>query len=403
MIPTDTDDVSHAPTTGDARAVATHDTLVPGRAYRSEHHDTRNAAALGIGLGVSFTLCFVTGLLSHVAQHPTSWFTWPSRPAGLYRVTQGLHVASGIASIPLLGVKLWVVAPRFWSKPVVRNLAHGIERAMLFPLVAGSVFMLVTGVLNTFQWYPWTFNFVTAHYWVAWITIGALITHIGAKAAVTWSVVRRRTPIEGELSGQAPSADRRRFLGGLAAASTAITLATVGETAGWFHAVSVLAPRDPTVGPQGLPINKTFRGSRITKDQVGESWRLMVTGYVARPQALTLAQLRAMPQHSATLPISCVEGWSASAQWSGVRVRDLLAYVGAEPGVGVHVVSAQRRGGNRTSDIDRVLAMDPDTLLALEVHGQPLALDHGYPLRLIAPARPGALQTKWISQLQAVR
>ena len=68
-------------------------------------HSERNAAWLGISLGVAFGICFLTGLLSHLIQHPPGWFVWPARPAGLYRVTQGLHVATGIAAIPLLLVK----------------------------------------------------------------------------------------------------------------------------------------------------------------------------------------------------------------------------------------------------------------------------------------------------------
>ena len=67
-------------------------------AYRSALHETRAAAWLGVGLGVTFGLCFATGVWSHLAQDPPSWFTYPARPAGLYRITQGVHVASGYAA-----------------------------------------------------------------------------------------------------------------------------------------------------------------------------------------------------------------------------------------------------------------------------------------------------------------
>ncbi|MGH2759123.1 MAG: molybdopterin-dependent oxidoreductase, partial [Actinomycetota bacterium] len=77
--------------------------------FRSLLHQERIAAWLGIALGVAFGTSFLTGLLSHLIQHPPGWFEWPSRPAGLYRITQGVHVATGIASIPLLLAKLWVV------------------------------------------------------------------------------------------------------------------------------------------------------------------------------------------------------------------------------------------------------------------------------------------------------
>src|SRR5439155_11721568 len=150
--------------------------------FSSPLHEARTAAFLGVALGVCFLTCFVTGLLSHLVQHPPSWFVWPSRPAGLYRVTQGVHVTTGIATIPLLLAKLWVVYPHLWTWPPFRDVAHAVERLSLVPLVAGSVFMLFSGLLNVAEWYPWPFFFPAAHYWVAWITIGALIVHIGAKA-----------------------------------------------------------------------------------------------------------------------------------------------------------------------------------------------------------------------------
>ncbi len=68
-----------------------------------------------MALGVSFAVCFATGLLSHLVQNPTSWFHWSPRPAGLYRVTQGLPVATGLATIPLLLAKLWSVFPNFFA------------------------------------------------------------------------------------------------------------------------------------------------------------------------------------------------------------------------------------------------------------------------------------------------
>src|SRR2546423_1593040 len=140
------------------------------RIFTSRMHDERNAAILGVALGVTFTVCFVTGELSHLIQDPPSWFQWPSRPAGLYRVTQGVHVATGLASIPLLLAKLWVVLPKRFAWPPFTSAAHVVERLAIFPLVAGGVFELFTGLSNTHLWYPWPFNFRSAHYWVAWIT-----------------------------------------------------------------------------------------------------------------------------------------------------------------------------------------------------------------------------------------
>jgi DMSO/TMAO reductase YedYZ molybdopterin-dependent catalytic subunit len=114
---------------------------------------------------------------------------------------------------------------------------------------------------------------------------------------------------------------------------------------------------------------------------------------------LSLSQLRALPQREATLPITCVEGWSASRDWRGVPVRSLLDLAGARTDARVRVESLQGRLPYRTSDLDPAQARDRDTLLALEVDGEPLHLDHGYPVRLIGPNRPGVLQTKWVHRL----
>ncbi len=162
--------------------------------FTSEIRSERVAAILGVALGVSFTVCFATGIYSHLLQNPPSWFTPPARPAGLYRVTQGVHVATGLASIPLLFAKLWSVFPKLFTWPPFTGVANALERLALVPLVGGAVFQLFTGLANINLWYPWPFGFRSAHYWVAWITIGALIVHLGAKWAATRSALRATHP-----------------------------------------------------------------------------------------------------------------------------------------------------------------------------------------------------------------
>jgi DMSO/TMAO reductase YedYZ molybdopterin-dependent catalytic subunit len=128
-------------------------------------------------------------------------------------------------------------------------------------------------------------------------------------------------------------------------------------------------------------------------------YRLEVTGRVARPLSLNVTDLRALPTSDTVLPIACVEGWSFSAPWSGVRIRDLLQMAGAEPGRTILIESLEPRGAYRTSTLNPDQAADRDTLLALTLDGETLALDHGYPCRLIAPNRPGVLQTKWVNRV----
>ena len=361
------------------------------RSFTSRLRSPRLTSQLGVWLGIAFGICFLTGFLSHAIQHPPWWFAWPSRPVSLYRVTQGLHVATGLASIPLLAAKLWSVLPRLLRWASLRtDPVRLIERLSLLVLIAVGVFQLATGVLNIARWYaPMGFFFTTAHYWTAWIAIGALLTHVGVKLPVTRRALTakiRPVPAQKGLT-------RRGLLTVLGATSGVITLATLGQTVRPLAPLSVLAPRDPRVGPQGVPVNKSAVSAGIVDAATDPAYRLELTG-PAGTRALTLAELSAMPQHTVDLPITCVEGWSADATWTGVRVRDLVALAGGGDDSQVTVLSLEQGSPYASSVVAPQHARDELTLLALGLHGEPLDLDHGYPCRLIAPDRPGVMQTK---------
>ncbi|WNZ13464.1 molybdopterin-dependent oxidoreductase [Streptomyces sp. 11x1] len=368
--------------------------------FKGGLHDARTATSIGRLLGPAFVVCFVTGLVSHFMQHPPGWLApgIPSRPAWGYRFTQGLHVASGIAAIPLLLAKLWTVYPRLFAWPPTRSFRHALERLSIALLVAGAVFELATGLLNTAQWYPWPFSFVPVHYAVAWLVTGALLLHIAVRAPEIRAHWSRRSPGTLALPAQ-DAADRRSLLAAVGAAVGAVTLTTVGQSFTPLKGLILFAPRHPDRGPQGLPVNRTAAAAGVGRI-ADEEYRLVVDG--PRRYTLTLDELRALPQHEVELPIACVEGWSKSAHWSGVRVVDLLERAGARPDARVRVVSLQLRGGYRVSEMGHEHARDPLTLLALRLNGGELDPDHGYPVRLIAPNRPGVLQTKWVGRLEVL-
>ena len=363
--------------------------------FPSPLRSTRLTSQLGIALAIAFTVCFVTGLISHYIQHPPSWFWWPSRPAGLYRVIQGLHVITGLASIPLLGAKLWSVYPRLFEWPPARTIVHAIERASIAVLVSAALFQLIGGLLNIARWYgPMPFFFTTGHYWVAWLTIGALLVHIGIKLPVIREALTRPAPDE---PGEGLS--RRGLLGTVGAAAGLITLATAGQTVTPLAPVSVLAPRRSTSGPQRLPVNKTAAGAGVRDLALNPAYRLVVAG-PGREVSLTLDELTALQQRTLVLPITCVEGWSATGTWTGVRLRDLIAAAGGDPErVSAEVESLERGGRYRRSVVAAPHVRDDWTLIALRLNGEPLHIDHGFPARLIAPNRPGVMQTKWVSRI----
>jgi DMSO/TMAO reductase YedYZ molybdopterin-dependent catalytic subunit len=368
------------------------------RRFSSRLRSPRLTSQLGIATGVAFGICLLTGYLSHAIQHPPWWFAWPSRPVSLYRVTQGLHVATGLAAVPLLAGKLWSVYPQLFRWPPLRSPLHAIERGSLILLVAGAIFQLATGILNIARWYePMGFFFTVAHFWTAGITIGALLIHLAVKLPTVRRALSART-----RPAQTTGLTRRGLLASVGASVGVITLATIGQTVRPLAGVSVLAPRDPRVGPQGLPVNMPAKVAGVIEAATADSYRLTLTG-PAGVRSFTLQQLRELPQHKAQLPITCVEGWSATADWTGVRVRDLVVAAGGDDSSQVTVTSLQQGSPYSVSIVAPPHARDPLTLLALTVNGEPLHLDHGFPCRLIAPNRPGVMQTKWVTSLEVGR
>ena len=364
------------------------------------------AARVGRWLGICFGVAFLTGLVSHYAQNPTQPIPFPTSPSWGYRLTQGLHVTTGIACIPLLLVKLWSVLPllvRGLPSGWAARARDGAERASIAVLVSASVFLLVTGLLNSTQWYPWDFSFRRSHYALAWVATGALLLHLAVKLPTIREALGRDvddTALDRPEAVARGGLSRRGLLRSTWVAAGLAVLATAGSTVPWLRRVSVLGVRSGD-GPGDVPINRTAAAAGVEESASSPAYRLVV-GYAGTTVSLTREDLLAMPQRSEELPIACVEGWSASAVWTGVRLRDLLDLVDAPRGAEVEVTSLQERGAFRATLLQGNFADDDRTLVALALSGEPLDLDHGYPARLIAPNRPGVLQTKWLSRLEAV-
>ena len=359
---------------------------------------TAVTARVGLALGVAVSVCFVTGLISHFIQHPQPWFFWPTRPVWLYRVTQGLHIISGIAAIPLLIVKLWSVWPKLFERPLIGGLARQLERASILVLMGAMLFQLSTGLLNIAQWYAFKFFFTTSHYAMAYVAAGAVLVHI----AVKLPIIRRALgePPDDIATGAIVGPTRRTVLRGTWLAVAIATVATAGQTIPPLRKVSVLSPRSGQ-GPQGVPVNRSAIAAGVLASARSPDYRLTVTNG-ATTRTFTLAELAARPQTTRTLPIACVEGWSASAQWTGVVLADLVAAVGGTADADVRMISLEPPGPYSRTVLPARHARDSATLIALKLNGRTLDLDHGYPCRLIAPTRPGVLQTKWLSGIEVV-
>ncbi|KXP11688.1 molybdopterin-dependent oxidoreductase [Tsukamurella pseudospumae] len=350
------------------------------------------AARLGAMLGVCIIVCFSTGLFSHWLQHPPSWFVEPRSPIWVYQLTQGVHITSGVAAIPLVLLKLAAVYPKLFERPIIGSLPRLLERIATFALVASTLFQLFTGLLNIAQWYAWKFFFPAAHYAMAFVVLGAVSIHLAIKLPLVIAAFRRGST----EAAWVPGVSRRTVLtAGFAAAGLAVV--TVGsQSIPGLHRLGVLAPRSGR-GPQSMPVNRTAAAAGVVEHVRSPDFRLMLDG--PRKVELTLAELRALPQHTVRLPIACVEGWTQYAWWTGVRVADLAALAGLD---GADLRFASRELGlYAQSTMAAAKVRDETSLLALQLNGEVLDLDHGYPCRLIAAARPGVHQTKWVSRIGA--
>jgi len=447
-------------------------------ALASPNRTARSAVVTGRLLGIAFLVCFLTGVYSHLLQEPLGWMRFPTRPVQLYQFTQGLHITAGIAIIPLLLAKLNVVMPALVQTPPVRSVLHLLERASIAVFVASALVQVVTGLLNTYQWYPWPFPFKQVHNALAYVLIGSLLIHIGTKLQIITRYWRKRdsfdaqgrfvadatvgselpdpnqhdpnqhdpndpagqearpgsaspsggfvgrlhrwidgTPAPGPVAPAtdtvpvtrtAASADGRRqrvarrgFIAGVTAATAGVVALTVGQSSAVGEPFNVFGPRKRHLGQNGLPVNRTARAAGVLATATAADWALTVAG-PSVSRTFSRAELIALGQTEARLPIACVEGWSQMATWKGVRMRDLLAAVQVDPHVHVRVTSLERHGGYRIMEMGPEYTADPTTLIALELNGEKLDLEHGFPARIIAPGRPGVLQTKWIERIEVI-
>jgi DMSO/TMAO reductase YedYZ molybdopterin-dependent catalytic subunit len=386
-------------------------------------------SVLGVVLLGGITVLFVTGLVSYAAYNPNLspvndmtpdkgllgfyLFSWPTNPSWLYRLTQGVHVTLGITLIPVLLAKLWSVVPKLFALPPARSLAHALERISLLLLVGGALFEFTTGVLNIQLDYIFPGSFYPLHFYGAWVFFAAFVAHAVLRVPAALRNLRRlrdeRTPEEGGLVSPdptPPTVSRRGALGVVGGGSLLLFVTTAGRSFDEpLRETAVLAPHggpEPGSGPGGFQINKTAEAVGIDmRETAEETWRLVVEGR-GRTVRLSRGELLELPLHSAALPIACVEGWSTSDQWwRGVRLRDLARLVGYEEGAApdVLVESLQRHGAFRHAALRYNQVRDPRSLLALFANGEDLTPDHGYPARIIVPAAPGVLNTKWVARM----
>ncbi len=244
----------------------------------------------------------------------------------------------------------------------------------------------------------------------------------------TWAP-SRGTP--GQDGGEPAPLARRSFLNALAGTSIAavvagtVTAVLTRATAAASGFRSSLALPKPTTPSQPIPSGATLAVDGISPlvtpnadfyridtaltvpaiDPPG--WKLKVTGMVEREVELDFATLLAKPMTERHITIACVSNnvggdLIGNALWLGWPVRELLAMAGPKTGADM-VLSTSNDGWTAGTPLE-ALTDDRDALLAIGMNGEPLPLEHGFPVRMIVPGLYGFVSaTKWLTELKVTR
>ena len=254
-----------------------------------------------------------------------------------------------------------------------------------------------------------------------------LPTMIGAAAGL-WvlSTLWQR----GAASAEGTGVDRRRFLVvGAGVAATAAAAAAFGQSLGQQaaqaaqsrSAVKLPKGAKPVVVPPGAQLdvkgitpyivdNASFYriDTALVVPQLDTaSWSLKVHGMVDREVTIDWATLLTKPMQDALVTLMCVSNevggdLTGNAVWTGWPVRDLLKLAGPKAGADM-VLSTSSDGWTAGTPLS-VLTDDRNALIAIAMNGEPLPLEHGFPVRLVVPGLYGYVSaTKWLTELKVTR
>ena len=234
----------------------------------------------------------------------------------------------------------------------------------------------------------------------------------------------RRTPREPATS---TTFDRRRFLtggavvAGLAAVSTfsgrwllrrsqaSASRAAVRIPAPMSRAHPIPAGADlhvPGLTPFVTSNDKFYRvdTTLFVPSVAAENWTLHIFGMVDHPITLTYKELLQRPLIERDITLTCVSNqvggrYAGNARWIGAPLKPLLEEAGVHPGAN-QIVSRSVDGF--TVGTPTAVAMDGrDAMLAVAMNGEPLPLEHGFPVRMIVPGLYGYVSaTKWIAEIE---
>jgi hypothetical protein len=291
-----------------------------------------------------------------------------------------------------------------------------IELLSLAILVGSILVQLATGFLNVLNWYPFPWDFVSVHHYLAYVVVGSVLLHVGVKlpdiryglqtklaegdvlTERPWYENPESHSVAGDLPPPVtPGISRRGVLTATGAGIGVVVATSIGQALTLLEPIGLLALRQPSKGPQGVPVNRTAAEANVSAAKIAADWTLQIDG--PRPYTMTLAEVEQQAVHEERMPIAAVEGWSIDASWRGLRLLEVVERAGGNANSHVRLTSLGSGSFRRSMIFGPQLSR---ALLATHLNGERLSLDHGYPVRLMAPNRPELLNTKWVAQIEVL-
>jgi DMSO/TMAO reductase YedYZ molybdopterin-dependent catalytic subunit len=354
------------------------------------------------------------------------------------------------ASSPVLAVGSLVIdlTPP-WLKELTIALFGTDNKTVLLVLVGllVAVLAVVSGVIEARR-PPFGATLFAV---VGFVAVLAVVTR--ADATVVWAVpivlgtvagtltlrlllarLSRWSQPRSESTGSAATIglDRRGFLGALAVTTVSAAIAGVAARSVNLATTVVSTVREalrlPAASPPAAPIPagasldvagitplvtptadfyRIDTALQIPRIDVAQ-WRLRVTGLVEEEFELSWDELVALPQREAYVTLMCVSNavggnLTGNALWLGHPIRDVLARARPLPEADM-VLSVSQDGWTAGTPLAVLQDANRDALLAIGMNGEPLPLEHGFPVRMVVPGLYGYVSaTKWVVELRVTR
>lgn len=129
------------------------------------------------------------------------------------------------------------------------------------------------------------------------------------------------------------------------------------------------------------------------------AWNLSVFGHVQSPLVFDYEKFTLQQSKLEIATIRCVEGYSGTAEWRGIRVRNILNLAQVKDGA-IDVIFRAADGYSSSLSLEE--ANKSDVLLAFEMNGETLPVNQGFPLRVVAPGHAGYKWVMWVYEIQVV-